>query len=232
MALVAVGGYGRGELAPFSDIDLLFLLPYKQTPHTEQVVEYHALLAVGSGAQGRAGDALGRARCLRYAKADLTIRTAMLEARYVWGEQALFTELKTRVRGRDRQAAPRREFVEAKLAERDAAPPAARRQPLSASSPTSRRARAGCATCTRCSGSPNTSTASTTSAKLVELKRAVGRGGAALRARPEFPVDGALPPAFPRRPRRGAPDLRPADRDRRAAWATPTMPARAASSAS
>ena len=39
ICVIAVGGYGRGELAPFSDIDLLFLLPYKQTPHVEQVVE-------------------------------------------------------------------------------------------------------------------------------------------------------------------------------------------------
>ncbi len=118
MAIVAVGGYGRGELAPFSDVDLLFLLPYKQTPHTEQVIESLLYLLWDLGLKvGQATRSV--TECLRYAKADLTIRTALLEARYIWGEQALFTELKTRfeseiVRGTAAQ------FVEAKLAERDA----------------------------------------------------------------------------------------------------------------
>ena len=118
MAIVAVGGYGRGEMAPFSDIDLLFLLPYKQTPHTEQVIEFLLYMLWDLGLKvGQATRSV--ADCLRYAKADLTIRTALLEARYVWGEQALYSELKTRfeaeiLRGTAAQ------FVEAKLAERDA----------------------------------------------------------------------------------------------------------------
>src|SRR5579864_2712495 len=118
LAIVAVGGYGRGELAPYSDIDLLFLLPYKQTPHTEQVVEFLLYLLWDLGLKvGQATRSV--ADCLRYAKADLTIRTALLEARYVWGEQALYGELKQRfeaeiLRGTAAQ------FVEAKLAERDA----------------------------------------------------------------------------------------------------------------
>src|SRR4051794_6068594 len=118
LAIVAVGGYGRGEMAPYSDIDLLFLLPYKQTPHTEQVIEYLLYLLWDLGLKvGQATRSV--ADCLRYAKADLTIRTALLEARYIWGEQALYNELKQRFDAEIlRGTAP--QFVEEKLAERDA----------------------------------------------------------------------------------------------------------------
>src|SRR5229473_4188955 len=118
MAIVAVGGYGRGEMAPFSDVDLLFLLPYKQTPHTEQVIESLLYLLWDLGLKvGQATRSV--AECLRYAKADLTIRTALLEARYLWGEQALFIELKTRFESEIARGTAA-QFVEAKLAERDA----------------------------------------------------------------------------------------------------------------
>ena len=118
MAVVAVGGYGRGEMAPFSDIDLLFLLPYKQTPHTEQVVEY--LLYLLWDLRLKVGHATRSVdECLRYAKNDLTIRTALLEARYVWGEQALFAQLKTRF-DNEIVRVTAGQFVELKLAERDA----------------------------------------------------------------------------------------------------------------
>jgi [protein-PII] uridylyltransferase len=117
LAVIAVGGYGRGELAPFSDIDLLFLLPYKPTPHTEQVVEYilYALWDLGLKV-GQATRSLDDT--LRHAKADLTIRTAVLEARFIWGDQQLFLDLKRRFEAEiiKRTAA---EYVQAKLAERD-----------------------------------------------------------------------------------------------------------------
>ena len=117
-AIVAVGGYGRGEMAPFSDIDLLFLLPYKQTPHTEQVIEFLLYMLWDLGLKvGQATRSV--AECLRYAKADMTIRTALLEARYVWGEQALYAELKSRFEAEILRGSAL-QFVEAKLAERDA----------------------------------------------------------------------------------------------------------------
>jgi [protein-PII] uridylyltransferase len=118
IAIVAVGGYGRGEMAPFSDIDLLFLLPYKRTPHTEQVVEYLLYLFWDLGL--KVGHSVRSVEeCLRQAKADLTIRTALLEARYLWGEQALYDDLKRRFES-DILRSTAAQFVEAKLAERDA----------------------------------------------------------------------------------------------------------------
>jgi len=117
MGVVAVGGYGRGELAPFSDIDLLFLLPYKSTPHTEQVVEYllYTLWDLGL----KVGHATRTVEeCIRQAKADQTIRTALLEARYLWGDQRLYADLRQRFEA-DILKGSAAEFVEAKLAERD-----------------------------------------------------------------------------------------------------------------
>jgi [protein-PII] uridylyltransferase len=117
MALVAVGGYGRGELAPFSDIDLLFLLPYKITPHSEQVIEYLLYLLWDAGFKvGHATRSVNE--CVRLARGDSTIQTALLEARYLWGSQALFLELKQRYAA-DAQSGAGAEFIESKLAERD-----------------------------------------------------------------------------------------------------------------
>jgi len=117
MAIVATGGYGRGLMAPGSDIDLLFLLPYKQTAWGESVAEtiLYCLWDMGLkvGHATRSVD-----ECIRQAKADMTIRTAILEARFLYGDQKLFDELIARF---DKQVAQgtAREFVTAKLKERD-----------------------------------------------------------------------------------------------------------------
>lgn len=117
LSVIAVGGYGRGELAPHSDIDLLFLLPYKQTPWGEQVVEYMLYLLWDLGLKvGHSTRSIDD--CLRLSGTDITIRTALLESRYVWGDQALFLELKERF-DHDVVAGTGIQFVEAKLNERD-----------------------------------------------------------------------------------------------------------------
>ena len=95
IAMVAVGGYGRGELAPFSDIDLLFLLNYKVSPHTEQVIEYVLYMLWDLGLKvGHATRSIEE--CLRMAKGDQTIRTALLESRFLWGDNRIFAEFRRR----------------------------------------------------------------------------------------------------------------------------------------
>ncbi len=117
LAVIAVGGYGRGALAPGSDVDLLFLLPYKQTAWGESVVE--AMLYVLWDLRQKVGHATRSVEeCLRQARADLTIRTALLDARLIGGDAALFDDLQSRFDKEIVRKSPR-EFVAAKLAERE-----------------------------------------------------------------------------------------------------------------
>ena len=115
--IVAVGGYGRGMLAPESDIDLLFLLPAKPVPGAEKAVE--ALLYVLWDMKQKVGHATRTVEeCLKQARADMTIRTTLIEARFLSGDRTLFETLRTRF---DKQIVARTapEFVAAKLAERE-----------------------------------------------------------------------------------------------------------------
>src|SRR5579871_6677484 len=117
MAIVATGGYGRGLMAPGSDIDLLFLLPYKQTAWGEQIAEAILYCLWDMGLKvGHATRSIDD--CVRLAQADMTIRTAILEARFLLGDRALFDEMAAQF---DRQVlqGSAAAFVAAKLAERE-----------------------------------------------------------------------------------------------------------------
>ncbi|MFL5128900.1 MAG: [protein-PII] uridylyltransferase [Microvirga sp.] len=117
LAVVATGGYGRGTLAPGSDVDLLFLLPYKQTAWGESVVE--AMLYVLWDLKLKVGHATRSVEeCLREAHADMTIRTSLLEARFLFGDRELFDNLEKRF-DQEIVATTAAEFVDAKLKERD-----------------------------------------------------------------------------------------------------------------
>lgn len=117
LSVVAVGGYGRGTLAPGSDIDLLFVLPYKQTPWGESVVEYLLYLLWDMGFKvGHATRNIDE--CVRLSKTDITIRTSILEARYVCGDNTLFEDLEQRFE-KDVVRGTAKEFIAAKLEERD-----------------------------------------------------------------------------------------------------------------
>lgn len=117
LSIAAVGGYGRGTLAPGSDIDLLFLLPYKQTPWGESVVEYMLYVLWDLGLKvGHSTRTV--TECVRLAREDFTIRTAVLEARYLDGNEALFADLEKRF-DEELVKGTGNEFVEAKLVERD-----------------------------------------------------------------------------------------------------------------
>ncbi len=117
MALVATGGYGRGLMAPSSDVDLLFLLPYKQTAWGESIVESVLYFLWDLGYKvGHATRTVDQT--LKAAKEDMTIRTTLLDARLLYGEGALYREMWARFISNIVQGS-QREFIAAKLAERE-----------------------------------------------------------------------------------------------------------------
>ncbi|MGL9618869.1 [protein-PII] uridylyltransferase [Bradyrhizobium sp. U531] len=117
MAVVATGGYGRGLMAPESDIDLLFILPYKQTAWGEQVAEAILYCLWDMGLKvGHATRSVDES--IRQARGDMTIRTAILETRFLTGDKPLYDELLERF-DKDVVQGTASEFVTAKLAERE-----------------------------------------------------------------------------------------------------------------
>jgi [protein-PII] uridylyltransferase len=116
LALIAVGGYGRGEMAPFSDIDLLFLTPWKLGPSAESLIE--TMLYILWDLKLKVGHSSRSVKdCLRLAKSDYTIRTAMLEMRPIAGDAALADTLRDKLQTElFARTAP--DFIEAKLSER------------------------------------------------------------------------------------------------------------------
>ncbi|MFC7703848.1 [protein-PII] uridylyltransferase [Plastorhodobacter daqingensis] len=116
IAVLAVGGYGRAEMAPHSDVDLLFLTPYKVTPWAESVVE--SMLYILWDLRLKVGHATRTVKdCLRLGREDYTIRTALLEHRYLCGHAPLAAELKDRLWS-ELFSGTGSDFIEAKLAER------------------------------------------------------------------------------------------------------------------
>ncbi len=118
LAIAATGGYGRAELSPFSDIDLMFLLPNRSVAKTEQLVEFILYMLWDMGL--KVGHATRTADdCVKLARSDLTIRTSLLEARWLWGDRALYDQFESKFMN-EVVAGTGSQFVEQKLTERDA----------------------------------------------------------------------------------------------------------------
>ena len=99
VALIAQGGYGRGELNPQSDIDLLFLYVWKISPFVESVTEKLLYSLWDAGLQ--VGHAMRSvAECVRLAESDMKVRTSLLDARFLCGDFPLYEDFEKKVESR------------------------------------------------------------------------------------------------------------------------------------
>lgn len=91
-SIIAIGGYGRGELNPYSDIDLLFLYPSTINPYLKTLTEgilYHLWdlgLTVGFSTRTISD-------CIKIARSDLTARTALMDTRLIAGDESFYAEM-------------------------------------------------------------------------------------------------------------------------------------------
>jgi [protein-PII] uridylyltransferase len=118
IALVAVGGYGRAELFPYSDLDLLFLFDAAEAHAAARIAEFILYILWDLGLKvGQSHRTVEETIAL--AKQDFTIRTNLLDARFLAGKDSIFTAMQEQFE-REIRSGSALEFVEAKLAERDA----------------------------------------------------------------------------------------------------------------
>ena len=214
LTILAVGGYGRGMLAPGSDIDLLFLIDDEKDAAGAKLIE--TILYVLWDLKQKVGHATRTIdECIRQARADMTIRTSVLEARLILGDAKQFETLRARF-DKEIVAKTASEFVTAKLAERDARVKRAGESRYLVE-PNIKEGKGGLRDL-------NTLFWIAKYVYRVRDPQRTGRSGPVLAARIRavlalrgIPVAGALPPPFPHRPRRGAAELRRAAADRRAA---------------
>ena len=117
MSLIATGGYGRAEISPHSDLDLMFLLPHKAEPNINDAVEWMLYMLWDMGLKvGHATRSIEET--IKMAKSDITISTSLLEARWISGDHALFQVFEDRYE-KDVIKGSEADFVKAKLEERD-----------------------------------------------------------------------------------------------------------------
>ncbi len=118
LCLAATGGYGRGVLAPFSDIDLLFLTPGDASRDAQAAVEFMLYILWDLGLKvGHATRSIED--CLREARGDITVRTSLLDARHIAGDVPVFEAFQEAFRAACAEAGVAK-FIAAKQAERDA----------------------------------------------------------------------------------------------------------------
>jgi len=117
LALIAVGGYGRGEMAPFSDIDIMFLMPKKATETHTEFIEFMLYILWDLGLKiGHSTRSI--AESIDAANDDQTVLTSLLEMRHVAGDDLMWVRLNRAVQRKIAKQKPLA-YVEEKLGERD-----------------------------------------------------------------------------------------------------------------